>query len=94
MDKATTARNFPSGPVVKTAFPLLPAGCMGCIFGWGTKICEAHNLPKEKDTIVEYIPKIKQVTSTITYEVKKKYEVVESGSLYCDKGTLPWSYKS
>lgn len=53
-----------------------------------------HDLPKEKDTTAKYIPKIKRVTGTITYEVKKKHEIVESGSLYFDKGTLPWSYKS
>lgn len=67
---------------------------MGSIFGWGTKVCEVHDLPKEKDTTAKYIPKIKQVTGTITYEVKKQHEIVESGSLYFDKGTLHWSYKS
>ena len=25
---------------------------------------------------------------------KKKYEIVESGSLCFEEGTLPWSYKS
>lgn len=62
---------------------------MGSIFGWGTKVYEVHDLPRKRYNS-QIHTKNKAMAGTITYEVKKQHEIVESGSLYFDKGTLHW----
>lgn len=94
MDKATQPGTSLVVQLLRLRFHCPLQGAWALSLVGELRSVKCRDLPKEKDTTAKYIPKIKQVTGTITYEVKKQHEIVESGSLYFDKGTLHWSYKS